>query len=134
MPCDTARAAVDGADIIVTTLPLVPEPEPFLDARWLKAGSFTTMTDLALPWLPETMSNFDRIIIDDLEQESKMDKPMVRSELISGDLTGLVCGEVTGRQSAEERTTFAFRGLAVGDLAVAGLAFLRAKSTGALIA
>lgn len=134
IPCDAARAAVDGADIVVTTLTLVPEPVPFLDARWLKAGSFTTMTDLALPWLPETMSSFDRIIIDDLEQEATMSKPMVRSNLVAGDLTGLVCGDVSGRQSDGERTTFAFRGLAVGDLAVAGLAYVRAKSIGMLIA
>jgi ornithine cyclodeaminase/alanine dehydrogenase-like protein (mu-crystallin family) len=132
VPCDTAKAAIDGADIVVTTLTLVPEPEPFLDARWLKPGSFTTMTDLALPWLPETMSSFDRIIIDDLEQEAKMSKPMVKAGLVAGDLTGLVCGDVPGRQSASERTTFAFRGLAVGDLAVAGLAYVRAKSIGAL--
>ena len=132
VPCDTARAAIDGADIVVTTLTLVPEPVPFLDARWLKVGSFTTMTDLALPWLPDTMSNFDRIVIDDLEQEAKMSKPMVRSELVAGDLMGLVCGEVAGRESASERTTFVFRGLAVGDLAVAGLAYVRAKSIGKL--
>src|SRR5262245_6810836 len=134
LPCDAARDAVDGADMVVTTLTLVPEPVPFLDARWLKAGSFTTMTDLALPWLPETMSSFDRIIIDDLEQEAKMSKPMVKSNLVAGDLTALVCGDVPGRQSASERTTFAFRGLAVGDLAVAGLAYVRAKSIGALTA
>ncbi|HEX6117959.1 MAG TPA: ornithine cyclodeaminase family protein [Dongiaceae bacterium] len=134
MPCDIARDAVDGADMVVTTLTLVPEPVPFLDARWLKAGSFTTMTDLALPWLPETMSSFNRIIIDDLEQESKMSKPMVKSNLVAGDLTELVCGDVPGRQSAGERTTFAFRGLAVGDLAVAGLAYVRAKTIGVLTA
>ena len=134
IPCDAARDAVDGADMVVTTLTLVPEPVPFLDARWLKPGSFTTMTDLALPWLPETMSSFDRIIIDDLEQEAKMSKPMVKSSLVAGDLTELVCGNVPGRQSAGERTTFAFRGLAVGDLAVAGLAYVRAKSIGLLTA
>jgi len=134
VPCDTARAAIEGADIVVTTLPLVPEPAPFLDARWLKSGSFTTMVDLALPWLPDAMSNFDRIVIDDLEQEAKMSKPMVKSELVAGDLTRLVCGEVAGRQSASERTTFAFRGLAVGDLAVAGLACVRARSIGKLTA
>lgn len=134
MPCDAARDAVDGADMVVTTLTLVPEPVPFLDARWLKAGSFTTMTDLALPWLPETMSSFDRIVIDDLEQEAKMSKPMVKSSLVAGDLTQLVCGDVPGRQSPDERTAFAFRGLAVGDLAVAGLAYVRAKSIGVLTA
>ena len=54
------------------------------------------MTDLALPWLPETMSRFDRIVIDDLEQEAKMSKPMIKPELVAGDLTGLVCGDFAG--------------------------------------
>jgi ornithine cyclodeaminase/alanine dehydrogenase len=134
VPCDAAKDAVAGADLIVTTLPLVPEPVPFLDAGWLKAGSFTAMTDLALPWLPETMWRFDRIIIDDRAQEAAMSKPMVQSELIAGDLTALVSGDVPGRQSDGERTAFAFRGLAVGDLAVAGLAFTCARSTGVLTA
>ncbi|RVD39176.1 MAG: ornithine cyclodeaminase family protein [Mesorhizobium sp.] len=132
VPSDTAKAAVEPADIVVTTVTLIPEPVPFLDARWLKAGVFATMTDLALPWLPETMAIFDRIVIDDLVQEAQMSKPMVRPELVAGDLTGLVSGDVPGRQSASERTAFAFRGMAVGDLAIAGLAFVRAKAIGAL--
>jgi ornithine cyclodeaminase/alanine dehydrogenase-like protein (mu-crystallin family) len=130
--CDTGKAAVDGADIVVTTVTLIPEPVPFLDARWLKAGSFAIMADLALPWLQETMPCFNRIVVDDLEQEAKMSKPMIKSELVAGDLTGLVCGDVPSRQSAIERTAFAFRGLAIGDLAVAGLAYVRANKTGAL--
>ncbi|RRI04441.1 ornithine cyclodeaminase family protein [Mesorhizobium tamadayense] len=129
---DTAKAAIESADIVVTTVTLIPEPVPFLDARWLKTGVFATMTDLALPWLPETMAVFDRIVIDDLAQEAHMSKPMVRPELVAGDLTGLVGGEVSGRLSANERTAFAFRGMAVGDLAIAGLAFVRAKAIGAL--
>ncbi|MDX8466703.1 ornithine cyclodeaminase family protein [Mesorhizobium sp. VK23B] len=132
VPTDTAKAAVESADIVVTTVTLIPEPVPFLDARWLKAGAFATMTDLALPWLPETMTVFDRTVIDDLAQEAQMSKPMVRPELVAGDLTGLVGGDVSGRQNANERTAFAFRGMAVGDLAIAGLAFVRAKAIGAL--
>jgi ornithine cyclodeaminase/alanine dehydrogenase-like protein (mu-crystallin family) len=132
VPCDSARAAVEGADIVVTTIPLVPVPVPFLDAAWLKEGCFVTMVDLALPWLPESTARFDRVIIDDLEQEAKMEKPMIRSGLVTGDLAGLVCGEVAGRQNASERTTFAFRGMAVGDLAVAGLCYLRARAAGIL--
>ena len=132
VPCDTAMAAIQGADIVVTTVALVPPPVPFLDARWLEAGSFVTMTDLALPWVPEAMQLFDRIVIDDLAQEATMSKPMIRPELVAGDLTGLVSGDVAGRQSKSERTTFAFRGLAVGDLALAGLAYGRAKAIGVL--
>jgi ornithine cyclodeaminase len=129
---ETAKAAVEGADLIVTSVTLIPEPEPFLDARWLKAGSFTTMTDLALPWFREGMSCFDRIIIDDLPQEQKMAKPMIEPSLVAGDLTDLVCGGIPGRQSANEKTTFAFRGLAVGDLALSGLVYQQAKTAGVL--
>jgi len=125
---ETARSAVEGADVVVTTLPLVPPPVPFLDARWLKAGCFVAMVDLALPWHAESMVSFDRIVIDDFAQEAAMSKPMIKPDLVAGDLTGLVCGDVPGRRSASERTTFAFRGMAVGDLAVAGLAYVRAKA------
>src|SRR4029079_8845610 len=97
-PCDTAKAAVEGADIVVTSVTLVPPPTPFLDAGWMKPGSFVTMTDLTLPWLPETMRRFDRIIVDDLDQEAKMSKPMVKADLVAGDLVGLVLGDVSGRQ------------------------------------
>ncbi|KRB23275.1 MULTISPECIES: ornithine cyclodeaminase family protein [Mesorhizobium] len=128
--CDTAREAVEDADIVVTTVTLVPEPEPFLDANWLKPGNFTAITDLALPWLPETMHRFDRIVVDDLEQEKKMPKPMVDAALVAGDLTGLVCGDFAGRESAGEATAFVFRGMAVGDLAVAALAYMRAQAAG----
>jgi len=130
IPSDTARAALEGADMVVTTVTLVPEPEPFLDANWLKPGSFAAITDLALPWLPATMRRFDRIVVDDLEQEKQMPKPMVDPALVAGDLTGLVCGDFAGRQGPGEATAFVFRGMAVGDLAVAGLAYMRAQAAG----
>lgn len=128
----TAREAVEGADLIVTSVTLVPNLAPFLDARWLKPGAFLTSTDLALPWVAEGMGAFQRIVIDDLEQEAKMSKPMVPPALVVGDLSGLVSGEIAGRAGAEERTAFVFRGLAVGDLALAALAYRRAKTSGAI--
>lgn len=129
---ETARAAVTGADLVITTVTLLPNLTPFLDARWLKPGASATITDLALPWLPEGMRAFERIVIDDLEQEAKMSKPMVAPDLVAGDLAALVGGDLPGRQSTEERTAFVFRDVALGDLAVAGLAYRRAKERGAL--
>ncbi|MER0204698.1 MAG: ornithine cyclodeaminase family protein [Nitrosomonas sp.] len=123
---ETAREAMHDADLIVTSVTLSPQLVPFLDARWLKPGVFVTMTDLAAPWLQESMTAFDRIIVDDLEQEASMDKPLVDPALVRGDLTGLVTGDAAGRCTVDERTAFVFRGLALGDLAVAGLAYQRA--------
>lgn len=131
----TPQEALQDADLVVTSVTLSPQLVPFLDARWLKPGAFVTMTDLAAPWLAESMPLLDRIIIDDLEQETSMPKPLVDPKLIAGDLTGLVTGAVAGRLTVQERTGFAFRGLALGDLAVAGLAYQRACecSQGALM-
>lgn len=122
----TAQEAVQDADLIVTSVTLSPQLAAFLNARWLKSGAFVTMTDLAVPWLTESMSAFDRIIVDDLEQEASMPKPLVDPALVCGDLAGLVTGKVAGRCTNDERTAFVFRGLALGDLAVAGLAYQRA--------
>ena len=122
----TAKETICDADLIVTSVTLSPQLVPFLDARWLKPGAFVTMTDLAAPWLAESTPAFDRIIVDDLEQEASMPKPLVDPALVRGDLTGLVTGKVAGRYADGERTAFVFRGLALGDLAIAGLAYQRA--------
>lgn len=120
---DNAKDAVEGADIVVTSIPVSSTDAPFLDARWLKPGAFAAITDLALPWLPESLSAFDRIIIDDLAQEAEMPTPMVDPELVQGDITGLLANRVSGRNSADERCAFIFRAVALGDLALAGLAY-----------
>ena len=121
--CVTAQDAISNADIIVTSVTISPELQPFIDAGWLKPGAFVTMTDLAAPWYVESLSVFDRIVIDDLEQEASMSKPLVPPKLVSGDLTGLVNGKIVGRTRVETRTAFIFRGLALGDLAVSALAY-----------
>ena len=126
----SAREAVSDADVVITSVTLSPPIRPFLDARWLQPGVFATVTDLAVPWLPEGMSAFTRIVIDDLEQEAQMTKPLVAPALVTGDLTGLVNGDILGRCSDEEKTAFIFRGLALGDLALAALAYQRARQLG----
>jgi ornithine cyclodeaminase/alanine dehydrogenase-like protein (mu-crystallin family) len=123
---NTAQEAVSDADLIVTSVTISPQLIPFLDARWVKPGAFVSMTDLAAPWFSASMSAFDRVVVDDLEQEASMPKPLVDPALVAGDLTGLVNGDTAGRCTDDERTAFVFRGLALGDLAVAGLAYQRA--------
>jgi ornithine cyclodeaminase/alanine dehydrogenase len=52
---------------------------------------------------------------------------MVQPDLVSGDISGLVNGDIEGRCDEFERTAFVFRGLALADLALAGLAYQRAR-------
>lgn len=126
----SGQAAIEGADIVVTSVTVSTTLEPFLDARGLEPGAFAAVTDFALPWVKEGMRAFDRLIVDDLEQEATAERPMVERELIRGDFQGLVTGDVPGRQDPRERTAFVFRGLAIGDLALAALAYRKAREAG----
>jgi ornithine cyclodeaminase/alanine dehydrogenase-like protein (mu-crystallin family) len=126
----SAEDAVRGADIVVTSVTRSPQLEPFLDVNWLAPGSFAAITDLAGPWLPESMAVFDTLVIDDLRQEATMKHPMVDMGLVDGDISGLVSGDFEGRTNSDARTAFVFRGLGLGDLAIAGLAYHVAKTSG----
>ena len=124
--CDTPRLAVEGADIVTSTITVSPPVPPFLDAGWIKPGALAVITDSSVPWLRETFTAFDRIIIDDMEQEAGMATRLADPDLVHGDLADLVAGRADGRRSPGERTSFNFRSHPVGDLAFAALAVTRA--------
>ena len=124
---DTPKAAVKDADLIVTSVTLDYTLEPFLDARWLKPGAFAAITDLAIPWLPDSLDAFGTVVVDDMEQERAAERPMLPPEQISGDLADLVSERIPTRTGDRPRA-FAFRGISLGDYAVAALALRRAEA------
>ena len=124
--CASAEETVNGADLIVSSVTYSAGLTPFLDANWLKPGSFAAVTDLAAPWKKESFPAFDRITIDDLEQEKAAPIKLVPHDLVTGDLSGLVLGKYKGRNGDDDRTAFIFRGHALGDLALSALAFQKA--------
>ena len=128
--CTTPKEALEDADLVVSSVTLSFELQPFLDASWLKPGAFASITDLAAPWMAESMDAIDAVIIDDLEQERASPKKMVKPDLIRGDLRGLVTGKTQAAFAAGKRSAFIFRGLAIGDFAVACLAYERARAAG----
>lgn len=128
--CADPREAAEGADILVTSVTISPPCDPFLDASWLKPGSFAVITDSSVPWRRESYAAFDRIAIDDMEQEAGMASKLADPALVAGDLAGLAAGRVEGRRAAGERTAFIFRSHPVGDLAISALAVRRARELG----
>ena len=120
------RDALEGADLVVSSVTLDYTLAPFLDARWLKPGAFAAITDLGLPWQPDSLPSFATLVIDDLEQEAAMPKPMAPPALVAGDLAGLVTGRIAAGFDPARRSAFLFRGIALGDFAVATLAYARA--------
>ncbi|WP_347311035.1 ornithine cyclodeaminase family protein [Defluviimonas sp. SAOS-178_SWC] len=123
--CARPEDALRDADLVVSSVTLDYTIDPFLDARWLKPTAFAAITDACLPWIPDSMTAFGTVIVDDRRQEAESDKPMLPYDQITGDLTDLVSGSVDvgpcGRPAA-----FAFRGISLGDYAAAVLAVNRA--------
>ena len=122
------RAALAGMDIVVTTTPVVPRTEPFLDAAWLSPGSFTSMVDLGLSWISESLSGLDRVVTDDQAQAGS--EGLAYKEPYAGEVADLVAGRLAARQSREERTALVFAGLGLADVAVAGAVYEQAQKAG----
>ena len=127
--CRSGRQAAEGAELLVTSVTYSGQLEPFMDADWLAPGCFAAITDLSAPWRKESFSAFDIITIDDMEQEAALPNKLVDPDYVTGDLAGLILGEFKGRTSADQRTAFIFRGHALGDLALASLAFRKFGET-----
>ncbi len=127
-PVRNPRDALHEMDIVVTTTPVVPRTEPFLDAAWLSPGSFTSMVDLGLSWISESLSRLDRVVTDDQAQAGT--EGLAYKEPYDGEVAHLVVGRLAGRERAKERTALVFAGVGLADVAVAGAVYERALETG----
>ena len=121
--CDTAQRTVETSDLLVTSVTHTDVTGPFLDAEWLPPGSFASLVDLAVPWHKDSFAGLDHVIIDDLEQEASLPNKLANPSDVHGDLSSLINEKVSGRTGPDERTAFIFRGHALGDLALAVLAY-----------
>ena len=122
------RLAVENMDIVITSVPLLPRVEPFLDPAWLAPGSFASMVDLGYSWMPVGLAALDRVVADDLAQGTveKLNYPAT----FHGEVAQLVAGTCPGRLSEEERTALIFDGLGLTDVAVAAVVYERAVTKG----
>ena len=123
---ETPEQALDGADLVVSSMSLTYGAAPFVDASTMKPGAFAAISDTAWAWLPDKMASFGKVIIDDHAQEAALGKPMTGAATVTGDLSELITGAVPSGHDTARPSAFNFRGLAIGDFALAGLAYLRA--------
>ena len=122
-----AEETISTVDLVVTSVTLDYSIKPFLDASLLKPGAFAAITDLGIPWRPESLGAVETIVIDDRIQEAESEKKMVPPEAVRADLQELVSGAIDLSFNAEKRAAFIFRGLAIGDFALTELACARAN-------
>jgi ornithine cyclodeaminase/alanine dehydrogenase len=122
------RAAVAGMDIVITSTPVVPRTEPFLDAAWLSPGSFTGMVDLGLSWISGTLPGLDQVVTDDIAQAGS--EKLAYPKPYDGEVADLVTARLPGRASPEARTALVFAGVGLADVAVGAAVYQRAAEKG----
>jgi ornithine cyclodeaminase/alanine dehydrogenase-like protein (mu-crystallin family) len=138
VPVASAEAAVRPADILVTA---TTAREPVMHADWLRAG--THINAMGSNWHnrrevdDDTVEHSAVVAVDDLEQarleagdllipeaEGRFDFDRVLP------LSSIVAGQAAGRTSPQDVTLFKSLGIALEDLAAAGLVYVRACERG----
>lgn len=133
-PVETARAAVQGADIICTT---TPASEPILFGDWIMDGAHINAVGSCAPQTRELDTDAvakSRLFVD--RREAALNEAgdflipkkegAIGDDHILGEIGDILVGDLDGRKSESEITLFKSLGLAVEDLASAQYVYRRA--------
>ncbi len=115
------RAAVEGLDVVVTTVPEGAQVLEFLDPAWLAPGAFAAAVDLGRSWDRRGFGDLDILATDDHAQTRVLAGTgrMPFGGPYAADLADMASNAWTGRTSPAQRTMFLFSGHALADLAAA---------------
>ncbi len=137
IPVKSAKDAVEGADIVVTT---TPSREPIVSSGWVEPGMHFNCIGADAPGKEEldpAILTRAKIVVDDWEQASHsgeinvpLSKEIITKQNIWGEICGIVAGLKPGRTSSDEITVFTSTGLAVQDAVTAKLAYEKALAKG----
>lgn len=133
------RAAVDGADIIVTT---TPSETPVLKAEWLQPGQHVTAMGSDAEHKneiePAVITGAGLYVADSLKQTRRLGelRHAIEAGLVTEgtgfpELGEIVAGRKPGRSGPEQITVADLTGTGIQDTAIATLAAARAAAAGA---
>jgi ornithine cyclodeaminase/alanine dehydrogenase len=126
---------MEGADVVVTAIPIVTEPKPSLRAGMLKKGGLAISLDYDSAWTRAAMRECDKFVSDDIHQLLSTKEEGIYfggiPENIYADLGDLAAGLKPGRKDPMERIFSMNMGIAVDDMVTARLVYEWAKVKGA---
>ncbi len=136
---DDPAAAIDGADVVVTT---TPASEPIVRRAWLQPGQHLTAMGSDAEHKneidPALVAAADLYVPDRLSQTRALGElhhaiaaGLVREDATFAELGAVVAGKAAGRTRADQLTVCDLTGTGVQDTAIATLAFERAVAAGA---
>ena len=131
-PVSSVADAVRNLDIVVTSGPILKNPQPIIPAGWLAEGSFASLVDFDSYWTGAALRAADKLATDDQGQMAYYRREGYFRETPEpyADLGELAAGRKPGRESDRERTIAINLGLALDDMATAILIYRRAVEAG----
>jgi ornithine cyclodeaminase/alanine dehydrogenase len=128
----SARAAVEGADLIITAGPILKKPSPVIAPDWLAPGAFACPIDFDSYFTPAALHRADVFVTDDAAQLSYYREAGYFQDIpaVDGDLGGVVVRGDPRRESDDQIIIAMNLGLALEDMAVAIEIHRRAKALG----
>ncbi len=129
---DKPEKAVVASDIVVTSGPILKNPNPTIRKGWLKPGAFASAVDYDSYWRAEALEEIDKLSTDDLPQFQYYRELgyLQNSPIPYAELGEIVAGRKPGRERPEERTMAINLGLALEDMALGPTVYQRAKERG----
>ena len=135
---ESAREAVDGADIVVT---VTSSHEPLVRADWLAPGAHVTAVGSDSPDKreldPQVLARADLLVADSRSQCLRLGEiphavacGAISEEKIAAELGEITAGRRAGRRADDELTVCDLTGVGVQDVAAASLVLHRALASG----
>jgi ornithine cyclodeaminase/alanine dehydrogenase-like protein (mu-crystallin family) len=127
-----AKQAVAGADIVVTSGPILRQPHATIKAGWLAEGAFASLVDFDSYFDGPAMHEADKFCTDDIAQLAHYRELGYFQNIppVYASLGELVTGLKPGRQNDRERTIACNLGLALSDMATAPIVYKQALKRG----
>jgi ornithine cyclodeaminase/alanine dehydrogenase len=131
-PVQSLPDAVRGLDMVVTSGPILKNPNPAIEAGWLAAGAFASLVDFDSYWQGAALKEMDKIATDDLTQMGYYRHEGYFKETPEpyADLGEIAAGIKPGRETENERVAAINLGLALDDMATAIRIYQRARERG----
>ncbi len=131
-PVGDVSEAVRNLDMVVTSGPILKNPQPTIPPGWLAEGSFASSVDFDSYWTGAALREIDKLATDDKAQMTFYRREGYFRETPDpyADLGEIAAGKKPGRESGPERTMTINLGLALDDMATAILIYCRAVEMG----
>lgn len=135
---ESARAAVEGADIVVT---ITNSKVPVLEAEWISPGAHCNFVGAHYPKQREVdaaVLKRGRVIVDDLDQawneKGELLMPLeageISRDIVLGDLGSVIAGRVKPRTAVSDITIFLSGGTALEYMGSSAMLVRKAKAAG----